>query len=233
MSMTGMFVEKALESYADKTVVNTMAKRTPFMMSMPSKATKRTPFMMSMPSKATNKGRENIYEKVVDIDAIPMTELDAPLQGVSSSSELGREGLMHWSAKQDVGVGALNEMGVSAPAYFASKASKIFGKTAQNFETTAMYQNVQATALANNASGQPFAGTRVSNFGGTTANNYSIQIVTWDNDSTTGLYSPTAFGQNGSGFDVAQVGRGTRIDENGVEVYTYSYRMDRDTSLLL
>jgi len=212
MSLTDMFVEKAIESGADKGVVNNLVRK--------------TPLLMSMPSTATNNGRENLYEKVIDIDAIAQTELDAPLQSVSASSEVGREGLLHWSAKQEVGTGKLNELKTTAPAYFAKKASHVFGKTAQNLESTVMYQNIQAKAIANNKSGQPFAGTRVHNYGGTTAANYSIQCVTWDSETTTGLYSKDAFGSQGGVFDVAQIGNGNYLDSNGVLVYGASYQMD-------
>ena len=218
--MNDMFVDKAILSGADKKVVNNLVRK--------------TPMLMSMPSTPTNNGRENLYEKVVDIDAIPQTELDAPLTNFSADSEIGHEGLIHWSGKKEIGLGKLNELKTTAPAYFAKKAAASFGKTAQNIESTVMYKNIQATAIANNATGQPFAGTRVKSLGGTTANKqFSIQVVTWDTDTTTGLYSPTAFGENGKGFDVAQIGKGTYLTSgysdakrNGVEVYGASYRMD-------
>jgi hypothetical protein len=210
--LNDMFVEKAIASGADKKIINNLVRK--------------TPVLMSMTSTATNNGREILYERVVDIDAIAQTELDAPLQNFSADSEIGREGLLHWSGKKEIGVGKLNELQTTAPAYFAKKAIQSFGKTAQNIESTVMYKNIQATAIANNKSGQPFAGTRAHSLGGATANNYSIQFVTWDADSTTGLYSKTAFGSNGGGFDVAQIGKGTYLDSAGVEVYGASYRMD-------
>jgi hypothetical protein len=215
-----MFIEKAIASGADKKIINNLARK--------------TPLLSSMPSTPTNNGRENLHERVVSVDAIPQAELDAPLTDFSSDSEVGREGLIHWAGKKEIGVGKLNELKTTAPKYFAKKAAPSFGKTAQNIESTIMYQNIQATAIRNNKAGQPFEGTRVHNLGGTTAaKQFSIQFVTWDTDTTTGLYSPTAFGDNGAGFGVAQIGKGTYLSsghvdpkKNGIEVYGASYRMD-------
>ena len=220
MSMTDMFVEKAIAEYADKGVVDNI--------------TRATPMLATMPTKQTNKGRENVYEIYTDIDSISQTELDAPLTSINAESKLGRSGLLHWSAKQEVGKGKLNELGVNAGTYFADKAGRVFMKTGQNFESSTIYNSIQATAVANHKkTGTIFTGDRVHNFGGTTASKqFSVEIVTWDGDTTTGLYDNASFGGIRQGmFEVGAIGNGTYLDSNGVEVYGASYRMDAGVQL--
>ena len=220
MSMTDMFVEKAIREEADGGVVDNISRA--------------TPMVATMPTKQTNKGRENVYEVVTDIYAIPQTELDAPLTNINAESKLERSGLGHWSAKQEIGVGKLNELQTTAPAYFAEKSAKVFRKTAQNFESSVIYNNIQAYAVSQHKkTGTIFTGNRVHNLGGTNANKqYSIEIVTWDGDVNTGLYSSQAFGGIRTGmFEVGQIGNGTYLNSNGVEVYGASYRMDAGVQL--
>lgn len=218
MSMTDMFVEKAIAEYADKAVVDNI--------------TRATPAVASMPTKQTNKGRENVYEVYTEIDSIPQTELDAPLQSINSDSKLEREGLAHWSAKQEVPIGKLNELGLSQGAYFADKAGRVFMKTAQNFESSMLYKARDKAILNNKATKGPekiFNGNRVHNFGGDTANKqFSIMIVTWDGDTTTGLYDNASFGgiRNGM-FEIMPISGGTGyLNSDKVQVYGAAYRMD-------
>jgi len=222
-----MFVEKAINEYAGNGVVDNISRA--------------TPVVATMAAKQTNKGRENVYEIYTDTDTIPQTELDAPLQNVSADSALGRQGLLHWSAKQEIGIGALNELGVSKETHFASKAPRVFQKTAMNFESS-LLSTIQSTAVANHKkTGTIFTGNRVYDAGGTTANKqYSIQIVTWDGDLTTGLYDTASFGGIRQGmFETALAYDGARYftsgnaeaSKNGIEVYGATYRMDAGIQL--
>lgn len=217
MSMQDMWAELALENNNDSGVINTIVRK--------------APVIATVPMSATNNGDHDVYEVVVDIDRIPKSELDAPLQLVNAESKLEQVGISHFSARQDVGVGKLKKLKKSAPQYFAEKADKIFGRTAQDMETTLIYEDIQATALSNNnTAGTDFYQNRVHDAGGTNNTNSSIQIVTWEKGETEGLYDPNGFG-NGKMFDVTQVGAGTRLDADNVELYTYAYRMDMGVKL--
>lgn len=212
MSMRDMFVEKAILSGADKAVVDSILRK--------------APFVGVMPTMAANKGRANVYEETVDIDALPQTELDAPLVSINATSKLGQANLFHLSAKQDIGVGKLNELGISAPEYFASKAAKVFGRTAQGLERTFINQIRDTAVAVAKKTGTEFTGKQAKSLAGSTSNSqFSISIVTFAEGEVTGLYNPTGFGDMGM-FDVSQVGGGTRLDANNVEQYTYAYRMD-------
>ena len=225
MSNVDMFVEKAVMEGADGSVVNNIIRA--------------TPLVATMPSKETNKGRENVYEVVTSIDSIPQNEIDSPLTEVNAESKLERTGLGHWSAKQTVGVGKISELGVPIGTYFADKASKVFAKTAQNFESSIIYNSIQSTAIANHKkTGTIFTGNRVHSLGGATANKqFSIQIVTWDGDNTTGLYSTQAFGGVGSVrtgmFEVIPISGGTAYEDptTKIQVYGTTYRMDAGVQL--
>lgn len=212
-TMKDMFVEKAIKSGADKGIVDSI--------------TLDAPVVSAMPSQASTNGRENVYEDVISVDFAPQTELDAPLQDVNAKSKIGREGLLHLSAKQDVGVGKLNELQMGAPEYFASKAAPIFSRTMQAVEKTYI-EKIRDISVANQNAGLGTEfGDRVHDAGGTTANSqYSISIVTFRPDEVMKLYNPTGFGGNGDMFDISQVGQGTRLNANNQEVYTYAYRMD-------
>lgn len=222
MSTVDMFVEKAIRENADNGIVDNISRA--------------TPMLATMPTKQTNKGRENVYEVYTDVDAIPQTELDAPLQSVNAESRLGREGLLHWSAKQEIGVGKLNELETTKEAYFAEKAGRVFRKTGQNFESSTIY-SIQDKAIANNkvtkGAEKIFKDNRVVSLGGSTANKqFSIQIVTWDGDTVTGLYNNASFGGIRQGmFEVGAIGSGTYLNPNDVEVYGASYRMDAGVQL--
>lgn len=210
--MRDMFVEKAILSGADKAVVDSILRA--------------APFVGVMPTQAANKGRANVYEETVDIDALPQTELDAPLVSVNATSKLGQANLFHMSAKQDIGVGKLNELCLSAPEYFASKASKVFARTSQSLERTFINQIRDTAVAVSKKAGTEFTGKQAKSLGGNNAsNNFSISIVTFAEGQVTGLFNPTGFGDMGM-FDVSQVGGGTRLDSTGTEVYTYAYRMD-------
>lgn len=212
-TMNDMFVEKAIQSGADKAIVDSVSLG--------------APVLSAMPTQASTNGRENVYEDVIDIDFVPQTELDAPLQDVNAKSKIGREGLLHLSAKQDIGVGKLNELQKSAPEYFAGKAPKIFKRTMQAVEKTYI-EKIRDVAVANQIAGRGTEyGDRVYDAGGTTADKqYSISVITFSPDEVMKLYNPAGFGGNGEMFDVSQVGSGTRLNANNQEVYTYAYRMD-------
>lgn len=216
MSKTDMFVELAIKEEAPAGVVDNISRA--------------TPMLATMPTVKTNKGDENVYEIVTDIDAMPQTELDAPLQDVNAESRLEYEGMLHWSGKQEIGVGKLNRLGVSQGEYFASKAGKVFKKTAQNFESTMIYNKIQKFALDNNKANGIFKGNRAINFGGTTADKqFSIQIVTWDGDVTTGLYNPEGFGGRGlttGMFNMTPIVNGAYLNTAQQLVYGMAYFMD-------
>ncbi len=216
MSMTDMFVEKAVAEGAATAVVDNI--------------TRATPAIATLPIVQTNKGRQNVVEVFTDVDSIPQTELDAPLQDVNATSKLEPFGLVHWSAKQDVGIGKLNELGKTPGQYFEDKATRVFRKTAQNFESTMMYQAQDFAIAENKKTGSIFKDNRVHNLGGATANNFSIQIVTWDGETTTGLYDNASFGgERDAMFEVSAPLR--RFNAANVEVWTSSYRMDAGIQL--
>ncbi len=218
MSLQDMFIEMAIGK--DKKILNNIVRK--------------APMVASMPMSVCNNGDENTVERVIKVDRIPKTDIDAPYTNINAESDVGRFGISHFQGMQEVGIGQLTKLNTTPQKYFAKKGVQMFGRSTQDMETTFIYEDIQATAIKNHKkTGTDFTGNRVKSMEGTTANKQSsIEIVTWDNDMTTGLYPENGFGVGGKVFQsnlVSDPQRGvlsTNAEGEKFWVHQMLYNMD-------
>ncbi|MCP4255954.1 MAG: hypothetical protein GY774_00335 [Planctomycetes bacterium] len=223
MSYENMFIEMAIGQ--DKKILNNINRK--------------SPMVASMPMLECNNGDTNLVEEVVKVGRIPKTDIDAPYTNVTAESDVLSYGMSHFQGMQEVGVGQLKKLNTKPGTYFAKKGIQVFAKSTQDMETTFIYEDIQATAIRNHkAPKTDFTGNRVKDMEGSTADSqYSIQIVTWDNDLTTGLYPENGFGEGGKVFQsnlVSDPQRGTlTMNSDGEKHWVHQMLYNLDVGIQL
>ncbi len=143
----------------------------------------KNPIIDSMPMKASSHGIYNVYGKVTDIDAMQEVDYDAELPIVGISFDLGRTRLGKIGGKLPMPMDAAKEMG-GYDKFANDRYPQIIAKSGNDNEARIYYKGFLASAIAND---------RAVSAGGTSANKqYSMVMVHYDPDTTTGLYNPNA-----------------------------------------
>jgi len=138
----------------------------------------------------------HVHEKLVDIAAATLVDLDATLPTVGSNTELEQTNLNLIGGIIACGEDKGNVYPGGVDAYFAKKLPSVLKQTGQNVEQTLFYNNFRAYALAND---------KVVDAGGSSGANYTMMCVTFAPGEMTGLYSPEQWG-DGKAFDFEWVG---------------------------
>lgn len=143
--------------------------------------TEENPILDSIPVRAASHGIYNVYATASDVTPMQETDFDDELPTVGISFELGRTKLGKIGGKLPIPQDAAIEVG-GYPAYAEARMPTIIAKSGNEQEYRIFYKGFLKSAIAN--------GKAVS-VGGTTPNKqYSLVAVTYDEDSTVGLYNP-------------------------------------------
>lgn len=165
------------------------------------------PIIATIPVKPSTHGIYNVYGKVTDITAMDEVDYDDDLPAVDISFELGRTRLGKIGGKMYLPKDAATEMG-GYTAYLNDKLPGIIKKSGNEQEYRIFYKGFLKAAIDN--------GKAVS-CGGTTANSQrSMVAVTYDMDTTVGLYNAKTL-SNGKVFEqlVLNGGNEYEITHNG------------------
>lgn len=148
------------------------------------------PIIDSIPVKASSHGIYNVYGKVTDIDAMQEVDYDAELPVVSISYDLGRTRLGKIGGKLPMPMDAAKEMG-GFERFANDRYPQIIAKSGNDNEARIYYKGFLASAIKNQ---------QIVSAGGTTPDKqYSMVMVHYDPDTTTGLYNANSL-SNGKLF---------------------------------
>lgn len=149
------------------------------------------PILASIPVKPATHGIYNVYGIVTDIKGMDEVDYDDELPAVDISFSLDRIKLGKIGGKMYIPQDAAREMG-GYTAYLDAKLPGVIAKSGNDQEYRIYYSGFLKSAINNK--------TAVS-CGGKTANKqYSLVAVTYDMDSTVGLYNPKTY-SNGKIFE--------------------------------
>lgn len=174
---------------------------------MVDKLTETNPIIASIPVKAASHGFYNLYPTVSEITGMQDVDYDDELPTVGISFELGQTPLGKIGGKLPIPKDAAQAIG-GYSKYADSRLPKIIAKSGNDQEFKIYYNGFMKSAIKN--------GTLIS-AGGTSANKqYSIAAVTWDEDSTVGLYNPNTL-SDGKLFEQIILNNGAEyeLDVNG------------------
>lgn len=143
----------------------------------------KNPIIDSMPMKAASHGIYNVYGKVTEIDGMQEVDYDAELPIVSISHDLGRTRLGKIGGKLPMPMDAAKEMG-GFDKFANERYPQIIAKSGNDNEARIYYKGFLASAIKN--------GNIISAGGSTSGKQYSMVMVHYDQDTTTGLYNPNA-----------------------------------------
>lgn len=141
------------------------------------------PILDSIPVKPATHGIYNVYSKVTDIEGMDEVDYDDELPVVGISFALDQTRLGKIGGKLHMPQDAAMNMG-GYDAYAADRFPSIIKKSGNDFEYRVYYKGFLAAALQNG---------KAVGCGGTTPNKqYSLVAVTYNQDTTIGLYNPNA-----------------------------------------
>lgn len=149
--------------------------------------TKDAPVLATVPMFPTTHGFHNLYEKIVDVDALAQVDMDATLSEVGMRTSLAQTDLAKFGGKMTVGKDALLALypGMSleeaATQYFGSKLSKITRATAEAMDYALIYNFIRS--IGNTAS-------KFATASGSNNHNYHVSCVRWEEGENCGLYNP-------------------------------------------
>lgn len=224
MAMKNLFVEQAIKIASEG-----QAAMVDFL-------TEDNPIIANLPMEATNKGLQDVYEVLTQVDDIPLQELDAPITAVDAATRLEQTNLKQWGAEVEVGEDKLKVLGFgSFNEYFADKSPKIFQSTGNSLSRTIYYNSLRAYAIANNGDTNlpaELQGTRAVSAGGDTPDSqYSIVCVKWVPGEISGLYDPSGWG-DGKVFDIENYNNGG-LYKNSANVPVYGNRVKLNMGMKL
>ena len=218
MSLKNTWVEKAIQA----TMEGSQRELVDYI-------TEDSPILMNLPMRASNKGLQDTYEVLTDVDSVPLQELDAPLTAVDAATRIEQANLQNWAAKMIVGEDKLKVLGygTDAASYFADKAESVFRETGGRISRTIYYNSLRAFAIANYAKDN----TRVIDAAGSNNTNFSVVAVKWVGDQMTGLYDESGWG-DGKVFDIKRLyGGELHEDSNGVASYSTRVKLNLGVKL--
>ena len=162
------------------------------------KLTEENPIIDSIPVRAASHGIYNVYAQTSEINPMAEVDFDAELPTVGISFELGRTRLGKIGGKLPIPQDAATEVG-GYSAYADARIPGLIAKSGNDQEYRIYYSGFLKSAIAN--------GKAVS-VGGSTANKqYSLVAVTYNEDSTVGLYNPKTL-SNGKIFETLPLNNG-------------------------
>ena len=156
---------------------------TPHQQGVLNRLTEENPILDSIPVRAASHGIYNVYADTTEITGMSEVDFDEELPTVGVSFELGRTRLGKIGGKLPIPQDAATEVG-GYSAYANARMPSIIAKSGNDHEYRLYYKGFLKAAIDN--------GKAVS-VGGSTANKqFSLVAVTYDMDSTVGLYNPKA-----------------------------------------
>jgi len=205
MALKNTYVERAIETVkGDKTLEDAIDY-----------VTVDSPIMPNMPMGATNKGFNDVYEVVKEVDGIPQTDLDAPIPEIDLSTDLEQISLNSFSGRIIAGIDKLKQLDTNIASYVSDRLPKHYRRTMEQMEKTWIYNFARAFAIANYAKDN----SRVIDGGGANNTNSSIIAVRWEPGEIEGLYDAKGFG-NGKLFEEIFESGGNPYNLDGRTVYS-------------
>jgi len=184
---------------ATQTLVELAIEKTPTQRVMINTLVEESPFLARLPMEPASDGNINKFEKITDITAAQVVDLDEALPVVNSNTEIDSTtisrmgGIIHVPKnKADLWPTGLN-------GYYAKKLTPVLRESGNSLERTLMYNTFIAAAVA--------AGN-VINCGGSTANKQNtILVIKWSEGETNGIYNPNLV-NSGKMFNIADINGG-------------------------
>lgn len=178
--------------------------------------TEEAPIFAMFPMEPASNGIQNKYEELKNVTGAQVIDLDGAIPAVDANGEIKTTDLNQIAGKQEAGEDKLNVLGWSPAQYFDKKLPSILRVTGAALETSILYNNIRAYALAN---------SRLQNAGGSNSGNmYSMLCVKWVSGETTGLYNPAGWG-NGKVFDFKPINGGALHTLSDGQTLGYAQRM--------
>lgn len=146
--------------------------------------TEEAPVLAMVPMRPSTHPFQNVFEKIVSIDAAEIVDLDDELPDVNVTSQLEKENLSTIAGTMFVGYDKAREMG-GAENYFMGKLPMILRQTGANTENSIIYNKMRQFAIDN--------GNVIDKLGAANTN-YSIIAVKWAQPDITGLFNPNGPG---------------------------------------
>ena len=177
-----------------------------------------SPIFTSAPTMVASTEVQNVYQRLVDVTGGNMRALDAPANMTKATFDLARTDLSIIDGRIEVGADTVEILGGKSVA-FEAQAPAIIRETMKNVETSMIYNNLRAYAIANG---------NYSLAGGTSNTNYSILCVTWGQGENICLTSPSIM-NSGKVFSFEDRMGGNAYDKtlaNGdtIEVYGKQFK---------
>ena len=205
MALKNTYVEKAINTVkGDKTLEDAVDY-----------VTVDSPIMANMPMSPTNKGFNDVYEVVKEVDGIPQTDLDAPIPEIDLSTDLEQISLNSFSGRIIAGIDKLKQLDTNIASYVGERLPKHYRRTMEQMEKTWIYNFARAFALANYTADN----SRVIDGGGSSNTNSTIIAVRWEPGEVEGLYDPNGFG-DGKLFEEIFESNGAAYNLDGRTVYS-------------
>lgn len=149
------------------------------------------PILASVPVRESSHGLYNVYSKATEITGMQEVRFDEELPVVNISFELGRTALGKIGGRLPMPQDAAEQMG-GYSAYAEARIPSIISEAGNKQETRMYYKGMLAAAIKN--------GKAISAGGSTANKQYSLVAITWNMDSTVGLYDRNAV-QRGKVFE--------------------------------
>lgn len=149
--------------------------------------TKSAPVLASMPFAKTSHGNYNVFERLIDVDAVEQIDFDSTYPEIGLKTQLGQTDMAKFGGKMTVGKDAAMNLhpGMSpreaAQAYFTKRLPKIARRTAQSIDYTMIYNFMRSIA---------YSASKLEDAAGSNNANYTMLCVRWEEGENTGLYNP-------------------------------------------
>lgn len=171
--------------------------------------TEDSPILDSALYEATTHGLSHAYEELAEVTGGNFTDIDAPLSSVDKVTQLKWKQLSILGATHEKGVDAVKTLG-GFSAYLANKIPEILSATAQNAESSLIYDLFLPYTKAQG---------KLVDAGGSSNVNYSMYAVRWQQGQFIGLFDPNGFGQ-GAIMETIPLANGAPYkNSNGITVY--------------
>jgi len=177
------------------------------------------PILEMLPLQESSEGLQHTYEEVVDVTGAGLVQLDDVLPEADVTTKLEKVDMSVIAAEMFVGEDKAKALGGPGP-YFASKQPAVLRKTGMDTETSILYNNLRAYAIANDVG---LTGSHAIDATGVGDTNYSIIAVKWAPGECTGLYSTEGFGR-GAMLEALPL-NGGNLYKNSAGVNGYGIRL--------
>lgn len=171
--------------------------------------TEDSPILDSALYEATTHGLSHAYEELAEVTGGNFGDMDAPLSSVDKITQLKWKQLSILGATHEKGVDAVKQLG-GFSAYLSSKLPEILSATAQNAESSLIYDLFLPYAKAQG---------KLQDAGGSANTNYSMYAVRWQAGNFTGLFDPNGFGQGAMMEIIPLSGGAPYKNSNNISVY--------------